>query len=255
MAERSNTRRRLLIAVAALLVLAFVGYFVWQRLSGTDLPDGFASGNGRIEAVEIDISAKIPGRLADILVDEGDFVTAGQVLARMDTDPARGAAPPGRGRAAPREDRRRDRAQPRPQREAEKRAAEAVVAQRRADNDAAQRQLARSIPLAKSNTIPQSVLDNDRAKADAAAAALAAAEAQLAASEAAIGAANAAVVDAEAAVDAAAAAIESIQADIDDSDAARAARRPRAVPRRPARRGRSPRAGGCSTWSISATST
>lgn len=44
-----------------------------------------ASGNGRIEAVEIDVSTKAPGRIKEILADEGDFVKAGQVLARMDT--------------------------------------------------------------------------------------------------------------------------------------------------------------------------
>jgi len=49
------------------------------------LPEGFASGNGRIEAVEIDIAAKTPGRVDEILLDEGDFGTAGTVLARMDT--------------------------------------------------------------------------------------------------------------------------------------------------------------------------
>lgn len=61
------------------------------------------------------------------------------------------------------------------------------------------------------------VLDDDRANAQGAKAAVAAAEAQLAASKAAIGAAQAQVVDAEAAVDAAKAAIESITADINDS--------------------------------------
>lgn len=44
-----------------------------------------AGGNGRIDAVEIDIAAKTAGRVREILVNEGDFVRAGQVLARMDT--------------------------------------------------------------------------------------------------------------------------------------------------------------------------
>ena len=34
---------------------------------------------------EVQIAAKIPGRLAEVLVDEGDRVTKGQLLARMDT--------------------------------------------------------------------------------------------------------------------------------------------------------------------------
>jgi HlyD family secretion protein len=205
------------LGVAGAVALALVAYLAWQWLGRSALPQGFASGNGRIEAVEIDIATKVPGRLGDILVDEGDFVTAGQALARMDT--AQLAA---QLRQAEAQKRRAtigiDTAESLVrQREAEWRAAEAVVAQRRADNDGVQRQLARSEPLARSNTIPQSVLDKDRATAQAAEAALAASEAQLAASEAAISAARAAVVDAGAAVDAAQAAIEALGADIDDS--------------------------------------
>jgi HlyD family secretion protein len=49
------------------------------------LPEGIASGNGRIEAVEIDISAKTAGRLQDVLVSEGAFVKVGDPLAQMDT--------------------------------------------------------------------------------------------------------------------------------------------------------------------------
>jgi multidrug efflux pump subunit AcrA (membrane-fusion protein) len=58
----------------------------WRRLWPERLPEGFASGNGRIEAVEIDIATKTPGRLKDIVVGEGDFVTAGQLLAQDDLD-------------------------------------------------------------------------------------------------------------------------------------------------------------------------
>lgn len=43
------------------------------------------TGNGRIEAVEADVAAKPAGRVAETLVNEGDFVKAGQVIARMDT--------------------------------------------------------------------------------------------------------------------------------------------------------------------------
>lgn len=209
-------RQTALWAAGALLVLV-LGVVAWQRLGSSDLPAGFASGNGRIEAVEIDISTKVAGRLGDILVDEGDFVTAGQELARMDTTQLEAQlrqAEAGSRRARIGVETAGSLVR---QREAEQRAAEAVVAQRRADNDAAQRRLARSEPLARSNTIAQSVLDDDRAAAQAAEAALAAAEAQLAAAEAAIGAARAMVVDAEAAVDAADAAIEAVKADIDDS--------------------------------------
>ena len=49
------------------------------------LPAGILSGNGRIEAQLVDASAKEPLRVKEILVDEGDLVKPGQVLARLDT--------------------------------------------------------------------------------------------------------------------------------------------------------------------------
>lgn len=61
------------------------GYYGWKTLSDPGLPEGIAGGNGRIEAVEIDVSTKSPGRIREILADEGQFVEADAVLARMDT--------------------------------------------------------------------------------------------------------------------------------------------------------------------------
>ncbi len=71
------------IVVAA--VALGVAYLAWQWLRPPSLPAGFASANGRIEAVDIDIAAKLPGRVMDILVNEGDAVRQGQVVANMDT--------------------------------------------------------------------------------------------------------------------------------------------------------------------------
>ncbi|WP_083567203.1 HlyD family efflux transporter periplasmic adaptor subunit [Hyphomicrobium sp. CS1GBMeth3] len=205
------------LAAAAALALLVAIYIGWSAYSNTGLPAGIVSGNGRIEAVEIDIATKIAGRIREILVDEGDFVTAGQVLARMDTD-------------ALQAQRRQAEAQLRraligvdtanslvAQRDAEQRAAVAVVAQREAELDAAERKLARSEVLAKQDNVSQQVLDNDRASAQSAKAAVAAAEAQRAAAEAGIGAAKASVVDAEAAVEAARAAIDNLTVEIEDS--------------------------------------
>ncbi|WP_366029524.1 HlyD family efflux transporter periplasmic adaptor subunit [Hyphomicrobium sp.] len=209
-------RERLLMGALA-LVLAGGLYFTWQKLGASDLPSGIASGNGRIEAVEIDIATKIAGRIKEIVVDEGDFVTAGQVLARMDTDQLEAQ-------------RRQAEAQLRrarigvdtansvvSQREAERTAAIAVVAQQEAQLDASERKLVRTEHLAKQDNVSQQVLDTDRAAAQGARAAVGAAKAQHAAADAAIGAAKAQVIDAEAAVDAARAAIESLTVEIDDS--------------------------------------
>ncbi len=205
------------ILAGVLIALAVGGYYAWKTLNGNGLPEGIASGNGRIEAVEIDISTKSPGRIREILVDEGDFVQANDVLARMDTDQLESQLKQAEAQLRRAEigiDTARSLVT---QREAEHTAAEATVAQREAQLDAAQRRLARSQQLTQSRTVSQQVLDDDRATAQGAEAAVGAARAQLAATEAAIGAAKAQVIDAEASVEAARAAIASIQADINDA--------------------------------------
>ncbi|SCM71100.1 putative HlyD family secretion protein [uncultured Pleomorphomonas sp.] len=211
-----KTSRVLLWGAVAVAAVAG-GYWAWLRYAQDGLPAGIAAGNGRIEAAEIDISTKSPGRVRDILVGEGDFVTAGQTMARMDI-------------AQLTAQRRQAEAQLKraligidtagslvEQRQAEQAAAEAVVAQRGAELEAAEKRLSRSAQLVQSNSVSQQTYDDNQASERSARAALAAAEAQLAAAKAAIGAARATVVDAEAAADAARAAIESIAADIDDS--------------------------------------
>ena len=214
--SESNPNKKYIFIVVAALIAAG-GYYAWQKLNNDSLPEGIASGNGRIEAVEIDISTKSPGRIRQILADEGDFVNAGDVLAQMDTDQAESQ-------------RRQAEAQLRraeisietarslvAQREAEQKAAAAIIAQREAQLDAAQRRLVRSQQLSESRTVSQQILDDDRANARGVEAAVSAAKAQLAATEAGISAAKAQVVDAEAAVDAAKAAISTIAVEINDA--------------------------------------
>lgn len=203
--------------VGAAIVVAALGYWAWLRLAGSDLPPGIVSGNGRIEATEIDIAAKIPGRIKEILVREGDFVKAGEVLVRMNTDQLEA-----RRRQAEAELKRAvigvETANSLvTQREADRKAALAVIAQREAEFDAATRRLQRSEKLVTTNTVSQQVFDDHRANAEGADAAVNAAKAQFAAAEAGLSAARAHVVDAEAAVDAARAAIDTIKADIEDS--------------------------------------
>ena len=52
-----------------------------NRLRGRGMPEGIVKSNGRLEATEVDVAAKYPGRLATVTVNEGDEVTAGQVVA------------------------------------------------------------------------------------------------------------------------------------------------------------------------------
>jgi len=72
------------LLLIALLVAAGGGAYWWLRPQA-GLPPGIASGNGRLEADEIDIDTKYAARIATLFVDEGDLVKAGQVVAKMDT--------------------------------------------------------------------------------------------------------------------------------------------------------------------------
>jgi len=54
-----------------------------DRVLGRAMPEGIVKTNGRIEATQVDVAAKYPGRLVDITVEEGSEVTAGQVLGRV----------------------------------------------------------------------------------------------------------------------------------------------------------------------------
>jgi HlyD family secretion protein len=53
------------------------------RLRGETLPAGIVKSNGRIEATQVDVSSKYPGRLAEVTVEEGSPVAQGQVIARV----------------------------------------------------------------------------------------------------------------------------------------------------------------------------
>ena len=75
-----------LIRIAVVAAIAAGAWLIWQDQQPSGLGEGFASGNGRIEATEIDVATKLAARVVEISVNDGDFVTAGQIVARMDTD-------------------------------------------------------------------------------------------------------------------------------------------------------------------------
>jgi HlyD family secretion protein len=206
-----------LVRIGVVAVAAGLVFLVWHYFQPKQLGKGFASGNGRIEAVEIDIAAKMPGRIKDILVNEGDFVTAGQVVARMDTEVL-----DSQRREAEAQSRQAQSAVERAhslvaQREAEKAATLAVVAQREIEFKLAQQRLARSEPLVADQAIAIQDVDDARAAVRGAQAAVSAAKAQVAAADAAIATARSQVLEAQSVVEAARATIERLQADINDS--------------------------------------
>ena len=95
------TFKNKLIPIVLVAVVAAAGYYGWARMKTAEPAAGFVSGNGRIEATEVDVATKLAGRVDDILVAEGDFVVEGQPLAKMQVqvleaqrDEARSALPP-----------------------------------------------------------------------------------------------------------------------------------------------------------------
>ena len=212
----STLKNRLIFLAIAVAVVA-AGAYAWTTLRPQGPGDGLVSGNGRIEATEIDVAAKLGGRVQSIVVKEGEFVTAGQTLAHMQIDTLEAS---------------RDEARARQQqavaavasaqaqvavRESDRQAVLALVAQRQSELDAAQRRLARSQTLVREGASSDQEVDDDRARERSLQAAVVAAKAQADAAQAAITAARTQVASARAAVTAAEASVARIKADIDDS--------------------------------------
>ncbi len=209
-------KRRLILLLGALLLAALV-VLVWQRFATDQESMAFASGNGRIEAVEIDVAARSPGRLEEILVREGEFVTAGQVLARMDTRSLQAQLAQAQAQLREAEDAVTTARSQLAQRQSEKAAAQALVAQRQAELNAARTREKRVAELAGKGVASQQEADDARTAVDSAAAALSASQAQGAATDAAIATARTQINATQSAVEAARAAVARVQSDIDDA--------------------------------------
>lgn len=79
-----TTIKRLLL-LTVLVAVGLAGWRLWLAQQPEPLPDGIAVGNGRIEAVQVDVATKFAGRVEELLVKEGDLVEPGELIARMDT--------------------------------------------------------------------------------------------------------------------------------------------------------------------------
>jgi HlyD family secretion protein len=83
--SRRRRWERLALVLLVLLAAGIGGGGYWWTHRGPLLSPGIAWSNGRLEADEVDIATKFPGRIAQVLAEEGDKVKAGQVVAKMDT--------------------------------------------------------------------------------------------------------------------------------------------------------------------------
>jgi HlyD family secretion protein len=170
-------------------VLAGLGGFAWNGLQPAPMPEGLAWGNGRLEATEVGIATKRPGRVVEISVDEGDAVVAGQTLARIDTQDLEA-------------DLREAQARSNEARQALGHAT-AMVAERESVLALAAKQFRRSSELSRQGHVAGQTLDEDRSRRETA--------------EAALRAAQAMVVQAQAAIEAATAKEERIKVDLADA--------------------------------------
>ncbi len=201
------------VVAAAAVVLA-----AWQPWRDKGPGNGFVNGNGRIEATEVAVAAKQAGRIRQILVGEGEFVAAGQVVARMEIASLQAQ----RDEAAARLQQAREAiAGAHAQvslRQSDLQSVLALVTQRESELEAANRRLARSEQLTREGFFSAQTLDDDRARVRNQTATLSAAQAQVRAAQAAIAAARTQVNGAAANARAAQATLDRIEVDMADSD-------------------------------------
>lgn len=150
-----------------------------NRLRGHDMPEGIVKTNGRIEATQVDVAAKYSGRLATLTVDEGDEVTAGQVVGTISSPETEAQLRSAQAQVI----------------KAKQSLAEAIalIAQRTSDLTFARTDYERGKTLLQSGNIAQQVVDQRRNRFEAADAAYVAASAQREEAEASIKSAEAQV--------------------------------------------------------------
>jgi HlyD family secretion protein len=181
------------IRIAVVAAIAVGGYFGWQwwlAQKTKPLPDGIVFGNGRIEAVQVDIAAKYAGRVREVLAHEGDLVKRDQLLVRMDTLELEAALAQAQAHLA----------------EAEQAIAqsEAILLERESELRLAESSLARSAKLLLQNAVSQEEFDQKNSLREVA--------------KASVSAANASVNTAKRGADVAKAAVAQTEVQIADAD-------------------------------------
>jgi HlyD family secretion protein len=181
-----KNRVRLFVRMAVFTTLAAGGYFGWQwrvAQQSERLPEGIVFGNGRIEAVQVDIAATYAGRVHEVLAREGDLVAKGQVLVRMDTLELEAALAQAQAQQA----------------EAEQAIAqsEAILLERESELRLAESTLARSAKLLPQRAISQEEYDQKKSQREVANASVTAANASVNTAKRGADVAKAAVVQTE----------------------------------------------------------
>lgn len=211
------TLKNRLIPLVILVVILFGAWQGWKTYQASGPGEGFVSGNGRIEATEVNVATPFGGRLETLLVQEGDFVKAGQELAHMQSNTLLSQRNLAMAEAAQAEAAVLSAQSQVAMRKSELAALKASQIQAKTQLDNAQRRYKRSSALAAEGSLSDQVLDDDESALRNAEAALNAINAQVSAGLAAIQAAESQVVGTQASVAAAKAAIENININLADS--------------------------------------
>jgi len=208
---------KIILSVLAIVIVAGALVYRRHKIALEEANEQFASGNGRLEATEIYISAKLAGRIDEIMVDEGDFVKENQRLVQMQLNVLNAELAQAEAK--------KNQAQTSEVsanalvnvRECEVVAANADAAEKKSIMEAAQKRYSRTEALHKQEVFSDQKFDDDKANYLSSKAAYESAEAAIKQAEANVAVAKADALGAKAAVMAADADIARIKADIDDS--------------------------------------
>ena len=160
-----------LVQLIVLGAVAFVGWRAWERQqrAQVQLPDGITVGNGRIEAIQVDIATKYAGRIGDVLAREGSMVAPDDLLAHIDSTEMRAELEKANAQLAKAAE------------DVARAAADIVEKQSAADLN--EKSFARSETLKRNKAIADQDFDESRARRDSSAAAVDVAKATLRSAE------------------------------------------------------------------------
>ncbi len=159
MAENGKNRAARIRPLVLLVLAGVIAFFVWRSMTRKE---GYTGGpvttTGTIEAVHVQLSFKIPGRIAEVNVADGAVVSSGQLVGRLETQDLDGQVAAARATLE---------------------AAHAGLVEAQASRVKAARDLTRQRALLRSDATTPQQMDATRAAAEVAAAQVAAARAQV----------------------------------------------------------------------------
>lgn len=170
---------KLILYVVVTISVGIVLFFAKDCLVPSEALNGIASGNGRIETTQVDITAKYGGRVTNIYVQEGDLLSKSQLLVKLDSKELEAQLKVALAGVE--------------QAKQNKNYAQAIVSQRESELKFKEKNFLRSKLLSKDDNIPLIDFERDETTFQTAKAALSAAKAQVTNFAASINAAKAQV--------------------------------------------------------------